>query len=372
MTYTMSSTSSPYVLTFWNTTMSQRHRRPPRAVAIVLGPLGASTNLLTQLATKYLDRNCAVVAARSPPWAFMLAQHGRLKPVADIIFKEACSLVRQVEAATATSTATSAAQLEEDEDEAKMANTAASGAGHTTTTTTAATTSTSTTASTTDTTTTAKIPVVVHMFSNGGAFMLEEMDRRRVHSHNNDKNNTTNDDDDDDDNYRLVKDRVRLGYLFFDSCPCYLHMPWQLLCSPSKHQYWTDAFPFPGWSSWSRKLYLVAASTSLSLWCLLTGSWHRSRDFWTAMNRPPFECPHLVYAYSTNDKVTDAGRIDELVQRQRQQQEQTGRRPDVTTYRYQDSGHVQIYHDHPEEYHRAIDLTLQHAVERAQKLSTSL
>jgi dienelactone hydrolase len=66
----------------------------------------------------------------------------------------------------------------------------------------------------------------------------------------------------------------------------------------------------------------------------------------------------LIYMYTTADKVTDATRIDELIETQRQQ----GRT--VTAYRYQDSSHVGLLRDHPDDYARAIDTALQGAMER--------
>ncbi len=63
--------------------------------------------------------------------------------------------------------------------------------------------------------------------------------------------------------------------------------------------------------------------------------------------------------YTTTDKVTDATRIDDLIETQRQQGRTT------TAYRYQDSSHVGLLRDHPDDYHRAIDKALQGAIERA-------
>jgi hypothetical protein len=188
------------------------------------------------------------------------------------------------------------------------------------------------------------IPVVIHMFSNGGTFLLEELNRE-AHVHT--------------EAYGLVQDRLQ--YIFYDSCPCYLHMPWRL------GTFWNkDAFPFPGWSQWGRRVYLIGASVSLSLWCLFTCSLSRSEDFWKAMQTPfggtstsTSQEHELIYMYTTADKVTDATRIDELIERQRQQG------TTVTAYRYQDSSHVGLLRDHPDDYDQAIDTALQGAIERA-------
>jgi hypothetical protein len=102
------------------------------------------------------------------------------------------------------------------------------------------------------------------------------------------------------------------------TCPCYLHMPWRL------GPFWKDNIPFPGWSSLARKRYLIASSVSLSAWCLMTKSLPRSREFWEQMRDPP--CRHLLYLYSTNDKMTDASRIDQLVHWQTSCERQGGNR----------------------------------------------
>jgi hypothetical protein len=140
------------------------------------------------------------------------------------------------------------------------------------------------------------------MFSNGGTFLLEELNRE-AHVPT--------------EAYGLIQDRLQ--YIFYDSCPCYLHMPWKLGC------FWKDAFPFPGWSQWGRHVYLIGASVSLSLWCLFTCSLSRSQDFWKAMQTPfdhgaasgtssSSQHHELIYMYTTADKVTDATRIDELIE----------------------------------------------------------
>ncbi|KAG7370233.1 protein of unknown function DUF829 containing protein [Nitzschia inconspicua] len=104
------------------------------------------------------------------------------------------------------------------------------------------------------------VPIVVHMWSNGGTFLWEQLQKEKIF-------------------HQRVKPNLQA--VVFDSCPCYLHMPWNL------GPFWNDAFPFPGWTSWGRKLYLLAASTNLGLWCLLTGSLQRSEKFWTAMQKRP-------------------------------------------------------------------------------------
>lgn len=313
----------------------------PRAIAIVLGHLGSTSHQLQQLSDMYLRRNCSVVAATCPPIRFLFAQHRLLRPVAQRIVRETSSLLRRSLATTTTTTT---------------------------------------------------IPVVIHMFSNGGTFLLEELDRIYTVDYSSDEKDNNN----DNDNMTLFLQHLQYGYLFYDSCPCYLHMPWAL-----RKKFWDDAFPFPGWSVWGRNLYLLGASISLSLWCILTASISRSIDFWSCMERPPLSmssssssssstttttstktrsvpsitnqhqhhnhnnnhhhhCPHLVYWYTTNDKVTDASRIDELVTMQRRRHK--GLYNYVTAYRKIDSNHVRLHIDYPDEYGRSIDEALDRCV----------
>jgi len=186
-------------------------------------------------------------------------------------------------------------------------------------------------------TATTQIPIVVHMFSNGGTFLLEELQKKQQEQEE-------------------QSSMIRFEYLFFDSCPCYLHMPWAL-----SSRYWADAFPIPGWSRWFRKFYLLGSSLSLGLWCFSTASLGRSQVFWKAMQADSFFCNHLIYTYTTADVLTDAARIDDLIIQQRQKGKA------VSVHRFEDSNHVRIDRDHPEEYHQAIDAALEGAIERVKR-----
>jgi len=262
--------SSKYVITHFH--------QNPEAIAIVLGHLGITPQGLRRLSRLYLDRGCAVIAARSPPLDFLLAHHGRLEPVTRAILRESESLRRQCE---------SLSHINDGREKEK-------------------------------------IPIVIHMWSNGGAFLWEELMKDPTFD-------------------QTIK--PHLQYVAYDSCPCYLHMPWRL------GPFWRDAFPFPGWPIFARKLYLAAASLSLSAWCLFSFSLSRSQVFWSQMTDPP--CQNLVYFYSTNDKVTDAARIDQLIHEQREM-----KRINVVAKRYDDSAHCRIDYDHAEEYARTIDEAL--------------
>lgn len=312
--------------------------RRPRAVAVVLGHLGATHAQLDALSDLYVRRGCWVVAARCPPVSFFMAQHGWLRPVAAQVVAETATLVRR-DAAEVKVLSTTSTTTEADEDAPAL-------------------------------------PVVVHLFSNGGAFLLEELGRGGCSQEEEEEDHPPRRPDNDD--WALFRRHVRHGYLFYDSCPCYLHVPWRLFggggdgneaAAAAASSFWRDAFPFPGWTPWARKLYLAAASACLGMWCLLTGSTSRPRDFWNAMSRPPLDVAHLVYFYTTDDKVTDASRIDALVEEQKKrrlmQRGTSDDAPHVTVHRHEDSGHVRLCWDHPDEYGRAIDRALEGAIDRA-------
>ena len=88
------SSSSKHVLV--TTTAAQR----PRAIAIVLGHLGADLAELKRLSKLYADRNCSVVAALSPQLSFFLAEHRRFAPVTTAVRVDTESLLHGVPANT--------------------------------------------------------------------------------------------------------------------------------------------------------------------------------------------------------------------------------------------------------------------------------
>lgn len=279
----------------------------PKAVALVLGPLGASPRgTLDGFGKMYQERHCTIVAATSPVTRFFFTQHRMLKPTAVAVLQETVQALQE----TAPET-----------------------------------------------------PLVVHLFSNGGAFLLEEIELVM----NEVKNDTSPPSTPEESAILSWEDveliRQRMEYQFYDSCPCYLHMLWDL--SP----YFQDAFPLPAWNPLFRKLYFLGSAFSLTLWCTVTGSGARSRQFWDRMQPPRSYCPHQIYVYTTADRLTDATRIDELIATRRRQPLEP--HPDtITVRRYDDAGHCTLYRDHPEDYHEVLDEALAAAVNRRRPSST--
>jgi len=252
----------------------------PRAVSIVLGHLGASNATLERYSQLYLNRNCSVIAAASPPLRFMLNQS--LRPTAQEIVNHAVTALRDVSP---------------------------------------------------------KVPLVIHSFSNGGALLLEQIEL------------ILSEDDGSQEDLQLVSSRLQKGYQFFDSCPCYIRTIWDT-------SRLTASFPNPKMSSVGRTIYALSASSSLTLWCTFTLSWHRPQQFWQRMVNSQ-ACNFQIYMYTTTDMASDANAVDQLVETRRSMG------IDCTAYRYNDSNHCRLDKDHPEEYGKAIDDALAAAVQRA-------
>ena len=91
---------------------------PPRAIAIVLGHLGARQSTLEDYASWYRQRSCVAVTGAAPPLRFL--RNASLQPTAARLWQETLNVLRD---------------------------------------------------------TPPEVPVVVHMFSNGGSFLWDAMDR---------------------------------------------------------------------------------------------------------------------------------------------------------------------------------------------------
>jgi Eukaryotic protein of unknown function (DUF829) len=270
----------------------------PKSVALVLGPLGSSAqSTMDDFGQLYLERSCTTVTAACPPVRFFLAQHRFLTPIATAMIRETAKALRETGDAT---------------------------------------------------------PLVVHLFSNGGAFLLEEMELLMSEMEEPSGQSTGESSSGEQgiapEDVRLIKDRLELQ--FFDSCPCYLHMMWNV--SP----YFHDAFPNPAWRPWSRKVYYLGSAFSLTMWCTFTGSFRRSGQFWSRLEQSSF-CNHQIYFYTTADMLTDATRIDELIEKRRQE---LG--VNVVSRRYDDSSHCALYKDHPDEYKQVLEESLEGAIQR--------
>ena len=285
-----------------------------KAVALVLGPLGASPeSTMDGFGKMYQDRNCSVIAATSPTLRFFLTQHRMLKPTAMAMVKGAANALRE---------------------------------------------------------TPKDIPLVLHVFSNGGAFLLEEMELlmdevaekdNHVSSHSGASihSATENEENLTWEEVELIQERME--YQFYDSCPCYLHMMWDI--SP----YLGDAFPNPMWHSLSRKVYYLGSAFSLTTWCAFTGSFKRSNQFWSRMEKCRPYCKHQIYFYTTTDMLTDATRIDDLITKRRQEPHNDT----IVVRRFDDSGHCTMYRDHNDEYNQVLEEVLEAATNRRRLASGS-
>lgn len=252
----------------------------PRAVSIILGGLGVSSDALASYGRMYhAERQCSVVEACSPPLRFMRNQS--LQPTARAVLAEAAKVLK--------------------------------GTPHT-------------------------VPLVIHSFSNGGAFLLEEMENLL--------------ETEDSDDTKLLASRLKQGYQFFDSCPCYIRTIWDV-------SHLAASFPNRAWSPYGRSAYAVAASLSLTAWCTATLSLSRPSRFWSRMENSR-ACSHQIFVYTSADMLSDAAAVDRLIDVRRQSHGVT-----CSVRRYDDSGHCRLDKDHPEDYGRAIDDALAAACERS-------
>lgn len=281
----------------------------PKAVAIVLGPLGASAALLQNtFAAWYRRRDCSVVTGASPPLRFM--RNASLQPTATTIWQETLQVLRE---------------------------------------------------------TPPTVPLVVHMFSNGGAFvwhaMLQDLEAEVASPEQLSSNRTDAHSSLTTDDRRLLQARLQTGYILFDSCPCYIRTLWD-------GSHWKDSFPFSGWSSWGRSAYTLGAATALTTWLTLTLAWSKPSQLWQEISqKSSVRASHHVYVYTTADRLSDASAVDRLVAERRTSttMEATAAATTTTTvHRYEDSGHCRMHVDHPTDYQRMIDEALEAAVARGQ------
>jgi hypothetical protein len=286
--------------------------KEPRAVALVLGHLGATSSALERYAYWYIQRGCSTLAAASPPGRF--AANLSLRSTAVNMLRETAEALKQAE-----------------------------------------------------TTANRRVPVIIHSMSNGGCFLLEQIEVILEQSNNTqghagsitaeaDPSSVSPEEHLDSETLSRIADRLAIGGQLFDSCPCVIRTFWWQ-GSPA----WNESFPHPEWSSTVRWRYTASATTALSLWCACTFAWQRPRQFWTRMSSSR-ACRHQTYLYSTRDTASDAKAVDHLIE--------TRKRgiPDlnVRVYQWNDSGHCRLHKDHPDEYQQAIDEALEGAVVRGQ------
>ena len=140
---------------------------PPRAIAIILGPLGSSHSMLQRYASWYHQRSCVTVTGASPPLRFMC--NASLQPTAASLWQETLQVLRQ---------------------------------------------------------TPSSVPVVVHMFSNGGSFVWHAMDKLLQEPDDNESGTKKETEILSPEDRKLLQSRLATGYFMFDSCPCYIRMLW--------------------------------------------------------------------------------------------------------------------------------------------------
>jgi hypothetical protein len=303
---------------------------PPRAVAIVLGHLGATSTQMKQYAAWYTSRQCLVIAAVSPPARFLF--NWKLKPTA-------CDILHQT--------------WHEINDAEKHAGKV--------------------------------LPIVVHSMSNGGCFLLEQIEKILLQTYEDDSINTndksmvvssssstkssatTTNTSLTFQQLSLLSNRMQLGYQLFDSCPCFIRtFWWQGTGTASIGTLpWSDSFPHPLWSRTWRWWYTGGATLALSLWCATTWAFSCAFDFWYHMEQSKL-CWHQIYLYTTTDVASDATALDRLIEYRRSQ---FFPQIKLSVHRWEDSAHCRLHTDHPAEYQLVIEQALDAAIERAEIVS---
>lgn len=281
----------------------------PRAIAIILGPLGASATMLQRIADD-LYPHCSVIAAASPPLKFM--RNSSMAPEAREVWEACLDMMMQQPPVEYES-----------------------------------------------------VPLILHSFSNGGCFLLDAMEQDFDVLHGNDDASVTTttrgtaspNPMQQRNNISLLHRKLADGVWIYDSCPCYIRMAWDW-------EHFAQSFPHPQWTAPGRFLYTLAASWSLTAWCLGTLSPSRPRLFWQRMlaSRPG---RHEVYIYSSCDMLSDAAAVDRLIAYKRRQH--TNNEDSIQQFRFENSNHCRIHLDHPVEYTRIVNQAIVSATERTTK-----
>jgi Eukaryotic protein of unknown function (DUF829) len=262
-------------------------RPSPDAIAIIMGPLGSYPDMLVErYGRTYYDRNCSVILSASPPIRFMLNMS--LQSTARDVLHHTAMAIQD---------------------------------------------------------TPSHVPVIMHSFSNGGTFLLEEIEVQL-----NERQWTESHPSLVDEKYAAIRSRLKIGYQFFDSCPCYVRTIWD-----TKH--FNSSFPNRKLSTFGRYVYTIGASFSLTMWCVFTLSWSRPQQFWNRLLHSTV-CSNQIFMYTTADLLTDAAAVDRFINIRRSQGVQ------CTIHRYDDSDHCRLDIDHPVEYRQVIDDALTTVLQR--------
>ena len=170
-----------------------------------------------------------------------------------------------------------------------------------------------------------KVPVIFHLFSNGGCFVFEQIELQLQKAPENSDS-------------ELVGRCLR-GQLF-DSCPSYVTYDSSIAALQG-------AFPshiFRFLKPVIRLLYLAEMIKNK-----VSGIIPWPESFWDHFLNSKLNTSH-AYIYSSNDRITDHSKIDELIKRR-----QESPLP-VSVLKFSDSPHVQHFLHHEEEYkHFVID-----------------
>lgn len=307
---------------------AQKSSSPPKAVVIMFGWLGSNLKHIRKYASLYFQRDCTVVMScpLSPlPILFQLEGPMRVQALASV--KEAARILRN------------AVPVNNHEEEEIVENN-----NH---------------QARPSVDTTAVPPpspaVLVHYFSNGGALVVQALERLisdaksssseaalLQDSSSSCKNELR--DEDIEDILLVSRCLATRGFEIVDSAPVYMTIP-------SAHHAIDAAIP-----NWVVR-FIVKSALLLSylVQCSiksLQGRIDPPQEFWNRMISSDL-CSRQAFIYSSCDKVTDATKVEELIEKRRD------RGVDITVTKLDKSHHVMHLRHYPKEYQDMVEKVLE-------------
>jgi Eukaryotic protein of unknown function (DUF829). len=301
---------------------AQKSSSPPKAVVIMFGWLGSNLKHIRKYASLYFQRDCTVVMSCpiSPlPILFQLEGPMRVQALASV--KEAARILRNA--------------VNHKNNNNHQARPSAD---------------------------TAAVPppspaVLVHYFSNGGALVVQALERLIADAKSSsaasalllqDSSSSCNKnmlrDEDIEDILLVSRCLATRGFEIVDSAPVYMTIP-------SAHHAIDAAIP-----NWVVRFIIKSALLlSYLVQCSiksLQGRIDPPQEFWNRMISSDL-CSRQAFIYSSCDKVTDATKVEELIEKRR------GRGVDITVTKLDKSHHVMHLRHYPNEYQDMVEKVLE-------------
>lgn len=282
------------LLTTVTTKSAVQNNNDNPAVVILFGWTGATMKHLSRYADIYSDNGCTTICRVASVPQLMLRDKEALRSVAIDAIKEANSVVRSAEK---------------------------------------------------EGTSESKTPVIIQVFSNGGCFILEEVMAMIADESSLDPGLN--------EEVELIKSRLRLGALVFDSGPAYPSLFTGFLAI---HHSIPDIF-----LRTKIQTALFAAIVYDVLFHLVTSQPPSATQFWERMTygTDELKCEH-IYIYSESDQVTDHLKLKELIKKKKERDLVS-----VTSMKLLNSPHVRHLTTHKKEYLSMVHQIIARALKRS-------